>query len=93
MSSSLQDVSIIEPSRAQDVEVNCECTLEELYNGCIKTISFERDKLLNDGKTSKKTTETINVTIKRGYGSQTVLKHPGKGNEAYAYPTCQFNFS
>ena len=84
MSSSLQDISINEPNRALDVEVNCECTLEELYNGCVKSVTFERDKLMNDNKTTKKVKETVNVTIKRGYGTQTVLKHPGKGNEAYA---------
>ncbi len=37
----------------KDIKVTLECTLQEFYNGCMKKVSYERKKLLHDGKTAR----------------------------------------
>lgn len=76
-------------SAPDDLTVACECTLEELYMGCIKKLTYERSVLGLDGKSAKKKVETMDVEVKPGHSQSTVIRHPGKGNEAYAYPTCK----
>jgi DnaJ-class molecular chaperone len=69
------------PSPA-DIHVTLECTLYELYNGCLKKVTYHRQVLLHDGKTTKERTEDVNVEVKPGYSEQTLLTFAGKGNEA-----------
>jgi len=80
------------PLRApDDLTVTCECTLEEMYIGCMKKLSYERLALGIDGKSTKKMPETLEIEIKPGYSQETIIKLAGKGNEAYSYPTCNSN--
>lgn len=76
-----------------DLTVTCECTLEELYFGCMKKIEYERTALGIDGKSEKKITESIEVEIKPGQSSDHVIRFPGKGNEGYSYPTCNLLYN
>jgi DnaJ-class molecular chaperone len=77
------------PSKSpDDLTVMCECTLEELYMGCMKKLSYERTILGLDGKSTKKSQESIDVEIKPGHAQDNIIKYVGKGNEAYSYPTC-----
>jgi DnaJ homolog subfamily B member 13 len=64
-----------------DIEVTLECTLPELYNGCIKQASYSRNLLLHDGKTTRAQREEISVEVKPGYSSETVLTYKSKGHE------------
>ena len=78
------------PSKApDDLTVMCECTLEELYMGCMKKLSYERLTLGLDGKSTKKSAEVIDVEIKPGLAHDNIIKFVGRGNEAYSYPTCK----
>ncbi len=80
------------PKAPDDLTVICECTLEELYMGCMKKVEYERNVLGLDGKTTKKSAESIEVEIKPGQASDSIIKFPGKGHEAYSYPTCSTFF-
>jgi DnaJ-class molecular chaperone len=75
--------------RPEDLVVGCECTLEELYMGCMKRLSYTRTVLNQDGKTPKKQDQTFDVEIKPGHGAGSVLRFVGRGNEGYSYPTCK----
>ena len=70
-----------------DIEATLECTLYELYNGCIKKLSFERLALLHDGRTLKPHKEDMTIEVKPGYSESTVLTFLGKGNEAEGHKT------
>lgn len=78
-----------ERKKPNDLMVTCECTLEELYIGCMKTINYERFVLGLDGKSPKKSNDSIEVEIKPGYSKSTVLRYSGRGNEHHCYPTCK----
>lgn len=41
-----------------NLEVQVDCTLNELYNGCSKDIKYLRTILNNDGRTTREITET-----------------------------------
>ena len=77
------------PRAPDDLPVPCECTLEELYAGCMKGLSCERLVLGLDGKSTKKKVETFEVEVKPGHGQDSVLRFAGRGHEAQAYPTCK----
>ena len=40
------------PVKPKDLEVEIEVTLEELYNGALKTISYTKDEVKHDAKTT-----------------------------------------
>ena len=65
-----------------DIEVTLECTLHEFYNGCLKKLSYERQQLMHDGKTTRPKQEEINVEVKPGFSEATVIQYTSKGNEA-----------
>ena len=66
----------------EDITVTLDCTLTELYNGCLKRVSYQRLVLLHDGKTAKERSDEVNVEVKPGYSEKTVLTFTNKGNEA-----------
>lgn len=72
-------------SEPQDIIITLECTLYELYNGCLKKIEFEREVLTHDGRTTKLLKEEMNIEVKPGFSELTVLDFPSKGNEAHAH--------
>lgn len=49
------------PAKPADVEVSIDVTLEELYNGTMKSVSFEVDKLQTNARTTRKTSVTKSV--------------------------------
>jgi DnaJ-class molecular chaperone len=69
----------------EDIHINLECTLYELYNGAMKSINFERDVLLHDEKSYKKKAETLKIEVKPGYGEKTKLFYPSYGNERFGH--------
>jgi len=40
------------------LEVVVDCTLNELYNGCSKTVTYNRTVLNHDGRTTREIKET-----------------------------------
>ena len=77
------------PKAPDDLTVTCECTLEELYMGCMKKVAYETEVLALDGKTTKKKPGNIEIEIKPGQSADRVIRFVGKGNEGYSYPTCK----
>ena len=57
------------------------CTLEELYNGCIKTIKYTKNSLNYDTRTTSLKETSVKIEILPGYSKNTELKYPLKGNE------------
>jgi DnaJ-class molecular chaperone len=71
------------------VEVFLECSLEELYNGCVKKLVFERQVLNSDNRTTAAKKEELDVEIFKGYDKNTVLPFTGYGNEGAGQRTCK----
>jgi DnaJ-class molecular chaperone len=69
--------------RAEDLEISVECTLNELYNGAMKEVSYKRTRIQYDGQVVQtEDLESLNIEIKSGYSTATRLVFPGKGHEA-----------
>ena len=65
----------------QNIEVVLDCTLEELYNGCLKQVEYERSVVKHDAKTLLKKRCVEQVEVKPGFSNDSVLRFAGKGNE------------
>ncbi|KAG0495402.1 hypothetical protein HPP92_000093 [Vanilla planifolia] len=65
------------------VERKLECTLEELFRGCKKEISFTRDVVVNGVVVQMEETQTIKV--KPGWKKGTTITFEGMGDE---HPGC-----
>lgn len=65
-----------------DIEMELECTLEEMYNGTIKEIEYEANRFNTDKRTTSFVKLKVNVEIFPGYHKETVLTYPQMGNEA-----------
>ena len=73
----------------KNVEVNLECTLEEMYNGCVKKLVYERRVLNSDGRTTSIKEEEIDVEVFKGYDKSIKVTFPGYGNEAPGQKNCK----
>jgi DnaJ family protein B protein 13 len=71
-----------------NVVVDFECTLEELYNGCVKTLVYSRRVLNQDGRTTCEKEEHKEIEIFKGYDKSISLTFPGFGNDAPAQKSC-----
>ena len=67
----------------EDLVVELPCTLRELYNGCLKTINYKKDKLLHY---SGRKTESIycekDIEIRPGYTDGYNIVFSGEGHDA-----------
>ena len=61
--------------------IELECSLEELYNGCIKNLKYTRKKISSDSVTLEDVEENIDVEILRGYDKNSTIRFKGMGNE------------
>jgi len=64
---------------AEDIEVDLECTLEELYSGCQKAVTVQRFRNPSQS-TSFLEDKVITVPIQRGWKDGTRLTFEGEGN-------------
>ena len=64
------------------IDVDLECTLEELYNGCIKTIKYKKKIIGYDLRAREEKEITIDVEVFKGYDKTSVIKFKEMGNEA-----------
>jgi DnaJ-class molecular chaperone len=76
--------------KVQDLEVFLDCTFEELYNGCIKKLVYERNKLNSDNRTTYVCREELDIEVYKGYDKNTVLDYPGLGHQAPGQKPCNY---
>ena len=67
------------------------CTLDELYNGYIKTIKYKKQKLSNDLRTTNIEEVSQDVEIFKGYDNSTVITFKEKGNDSPGYVSSDLN--
>ena len=72
-----QDKGILPP-----IDIDLECTLEELYNGCVKTIKYKKKAISYDLRTTEDKEVSIDVEIFKGYDKNTIIPFKEMGNEA-----------
>ena len=64
------------------IDVDLECSLEELYNGCVKTVTYKKKAISYDLRTTENKEVSIDIEIFKGYDKDTVLTYKEMGNEA-----------
>ena len=67
--------------KVQNIDVNLECTLEELYNGCVKKINYKKRVIGFDFRTTEEKEVSLDVEVFRGYDKNTVLTFKGLGHQ------------
>jgi len=71
----------INEDKVQNIDVNLECTLEELYNGCVKKINYKKRVIGFDFRTTEEKEVSLDVEVFRGYDKNTVITFKGLGNQ------------
>ena len=64
------------------IHIYLECSLEELYNGCVKTIKYKKNNINYDLRTTNVVEVSQDVEIFRGYDDNTIITYKEKGNDA-----------
>ena len=78
-----------EKQKLENITEKIECSLEELYNGCLKTLHYKRRVLNSDGRTTSLKDEEKEIEIFKGYDKNTKISFPGSGNEAPGMKNCK----
>ena len=71
----------IKEKKIKDIIIELECTLEELYLGCIKNMKYKKQKISADSLTLEEKEENIDVEILKGYDKNSVIVFKEMGNE------------
>ena len=79
------------PGKLNPININLECTLEELYTGCVKTIKYKKQKLNYDLRTTNTEEVTQDVEIFKGYDNSTVITFREKGNDSPGITSSDLN--
>ena len=74
------------PEPAKDIEVTVDVTLEEMYCGSRKEVSYEKQVLGLDGRTVKKQQTSVTIYIKPGMLASHKFKIAGAGNQQAKLP-------
>ena len=64
------------------IDIDLECTLEELYNGCVKTIKYKKKSISYDLRTTEDKEVSLDIEIFKGYDKNTIIPFKEMGNEA-----------
>ena len=67
--------------KGKDIIINLECSLDELYNGCIKNVKYLRNKVASDAVTLEEVEENVDVEILKGYDKNSEIIFKEMGNE------------
>ena len=67
--------------KGKDIIINLECSLDELYNGCIKNVKYLRNKVASDSVTLEEVEENVDVEILKGYDKNSEIIFKEMGNE------------
>ena len=70
-----------EETKEKNIDINLECTLEELYNGCVKNVKYTKKKICEDLRTTEDREVDIEVDIMKGYSKNTILPFKEMGND------------
>lgn len=68
------------------IEVIVPTTLKEFFNGCIKTISYERQVVALDGKSVARQTVNKQIEVKPGMNMECNYSYRGEGNQQPGRP-------
>ena len=85
--SALRGMSHLPAPPPGPLEISVPCTLEELYNGCSKVITFQRNVLNSDKVTTTAHTATRHLDIRKGSVGGNKIVFPGEGHMAGQHPT------
>ena len=66
-----------------DIEVTLDCSLEELYQGSLRSVEFERSEVECNPRVSRLLKRTKQIQINPGYSDKTVLVFKGEGHQSY----------
>ena len=72
----------ISEDKIQNIDVNLECTLEELYNGCMKNIKYKKKVIGFDFRSTEEKEVSLDVEVFKGYDKNTVITFKGMGNQS-----------
>ena len=72
----------ISEDKIQNIDVNLECTLEELYNGCVKNIKYKKKVIGFDFRSTEEKEVSLDVEVFKGYDKNTVITFKGMGNQS-----------
>lgn len=65
------------------IEVEVETTLQEFYNGCVKTIAYERDAIAADGDIIEGDLVTKSIEVAKGMSDGDSLNFVGEGHQGW----------
>lgn len=68
------------------VEIKVPVTLKEFYNGCVKTVNFEKQVLCLDGKSVVRQNFNKQIVIKPGMEQEQTLSFKGEGHQIPGQP-------
>ena len=71
------------PKKLDPVILNLDCSLTELYNGCIKKIEISRKRFGESGELFDEYKQLI-ITVKPGWKKGTKITFPGEGDEGHS---------
>lgn len=77
---------------AEDLVIPVLCTLEELYNGCQKTIGYNRSHLNADNTSYRTETHEKTIEILKGTSCDTVIMFANEGNQYKNHSTTNLVF-
>ena len=83
--------SYSKPDKLPPININLECTLEELYTGCVKTVKYKKQKLSHNLRTTNIEEVSQDVEIFKGYDNSTVITFQEKGNDSPGYTSSNLN--
>lgn len=69
------------PQPAKDISVTVDVSLEEMYNGARKQVSYEKQVLGLDGRTIKKQQACVTIMVKPGMEASNKMTLNGEGNQ------------
>lgn len=64
------------------INIDLECTLEELYNGCVKTVCYKKKAISYDLRSTEDKESSVDVEVFKGYDKNTVITFKEMGNDA-----------
>jgi hypothetical protein len=62
------------------IEVKVNTTLQEFYNGCMKTIMYEREKIVLDGQTIEMEPCMKAIEVSKGMSDGDTYMYRGEGH-------------
>ena len=78
-------ISISNNKKSEDalkpIDIDLECTLEELYNGCVKHIKYKKKVISLDFRTTEEKEFPLDIEVFKGYDKNTIIPFKGMGHQ------------